>query len=598
MTCGECMTGSHDLERTAGAPPPSLPQPAAVVSYGTLAAQPIPPPLPPQPTVAPVHVVQTPEAPIRSPSPPNPALSDVISIIDSYGSGSIPIFAAFDGTPVAPLSASEDSTRQAPIRPPRPSSSLYPSIPDTTSSAYSMIPGNPDSFAHKYDLIRTLKPSTEGSIHLVASRETGERYIIKQCHDVRDSHDWWRPGPEIDILKYKIQYRHPNIISVVDTIPDDTLPLHPMTNMVTEFCDGGDLGELIEHLYRSNQRTPRHLIFHFISSMINALGFIHHGDIAYDHESDTTTSISFRQDPIVHRDIKPGNIFMKWKPNSSLPDIVLADFGHAELASRIEGVGGTDGFRAPEAENALTDPSIDHRSFVCTSAGDIYAFGMSLYMLITHHMPERFDWDTIDAEFARSTVTDCPDVLEILKACLAFRPADRPRANQLYAMASVYKRAFQGWSEDGGRLNPSIWPNTHNQQTSSSGTSSYASPHYGPASSVYSSPLSSVASGENLHQLRHVHGRVNLTAYRSNNSSSPFTSQAGSYPAPIIIAPASTGAVVQGSAGVFLDLPIADADQLGSAFSWDSTEAESEDGDSPPSDGADALSDAVFHVTV
>ncbi|KXT04948.1 hypothetical protein AC578_3451 [Pseudocercospora eumusae] len=639
MTCGECMAGSRgkrsasrtplmphrqpkkakwwqfwrtntvtpDLERSAGAPPSLPPRPAAVVSYGTLDSPSpsplpprptaIPPPIPPRPTVAPVNVVQPRQAPIPEPSLPRPTLSDVISIIDSYGSGSIPIFADFDGTPTGAVYGSDNSTRQVPVRPPRPSSRLIPSEPATTSSITSIIPGNPDSFAHKYRLIRTLKPSSEGSIHLVACRDTGKQYIIKQCHDILAPDGYWRLSPEIEVLKYDVKYRHPNIINIVDTIPDDTLPERLMTNMVTEFCDGGDFGELIWHMKRKNRQTPPNLIYHFISSMVDALGFLHHGDIAYDPESRTTTSISFRQHTIVHRDIKPHNIFMKWNPGSGLPDILLADFGHADLGHRIKGIGGTTGFRAPEVEDAFIDPSIDNGSFVCTPAGDVYAFGMSLYMLITQKSPDDFDLSSLDADFARSAIADCSDILDLLKACLALHPADRPQANELYARANPYKRDLQSWLESGGSLDTSIWPITYNQQASTNTASSYSSPLYRPASSVYSSPLSSVASGENLHQLRRVNGRVNLAAYRSN-SSSPLTSQAANPLAPIMIAPASPGTVVQSSAGVFLDLPIADADQLGSAFSWDSTDADSEGGDSDPLDGADPLSDIGLNDTV
>ncbi|KXT10771.1 hypothetical protein AC579_2314 [Pseudocercospora musae] len=636
MTCGECMTGSRgkqsasrtplmphrqpkakwwqfwrtntvtpDLERSAGAPPPLPPQPGAVVSYGALAS-PSPPPLPPRPTAippfpsprptgAPVNVVQPHQAPIPESSLPRPTLSDVVSIIDSYGSASIPIFADFDGAPTAAVFGSDYSPRQAPVRPSRPSSRLVPSGLDATSSNPSIIPGNPDSFAHKYRLIRTLKPSSEGSIHLVACRETGKRCIIKQCLDYKHSDGTWGFPTEIDTLKYEVKFRHPNIINIVDTIPDKSLPEHPMTNMVTEFCDAGDLGDLIRHLRDSNQKTPRNLIFHFISSMIDALGFIHHGDIAYDPESGTTTSVSLRQAPIVHRDIKPHNVFMKWNPDSSLPDVILADFGQADLATHTVGIGGTPGFRAPEVEMALAGPAVDRGYFLCTQAGDVYAFGMSLYMLIFHHT--NLNRTTLNADFARSPIADCADILALLKACLASRAADRPLVNTLYPTSRVYKHALQSWSESGGRLDTSIWPASHAQQASSSGTSSDASPHYRPASSVYSSPLSSVASGENLHQLRRVNGRVNLAAYRSNSSSS-FVSQAASPPGPIMIAPASTGTVVQSSAGVFLDLPITDADQLGSAFSWDSTDAESEDGDSDPLGGAHPLSDIVFNATV
>jgi serine/threonine-protein kinase len=81
---------------------------------------------------------------------------------------------------------------------------------------------------------------------------------------------------------------------------------------------------------------------------------------------------------IIHRDIKPGNILVRSKPDSSGFDVRLTDFGLAKFAntsSSLSGEGnflGTIAYCAPEQ---IMRDELDHRC-------DIYSFGMVCYEVL------------------------------------------------------------------------------------------------------------------------------------------------------------------------------------------------------------------------
>lgn len=517
-------------------------------------------------------------------------LSDVLSFIETYGTPST--FADFDGTPqpavlTSVLSARGSQTRQAPIRPPRPSERAR-ALLDVPSDPQLFTPGNPASFAYKYTLIRSLASSSEGSIHLVAD-STDKKFIIKQVETQKNSQGQWIIPNEARILNRWLPNQHPNIINIVDELADDTLPDQPMVSMVTDFCNGGDLQRLISHLQLTGQKAPRALILHFISSMIDALGYLHFGDLAYHQYSDTTSSITHPEGPVLHRDIKPANIFMKWTENSlDLPEIVLADFGHATPEKYERGIYfGTPGYSPPELAIAARDPNVDRHNVkgIWSKASDMFSFGVTLHALIAaDHRPDTSD---VEAHFANSTVSDMPLILGVLKSCLDVDPGFRPQAWHLYPISSMCKREIDEWYDQGGSIDKTFWPpSVHSAPVSAHPTSGYSS-HYSQPSAA--SPSSVTVPGQQFHQIRRVQAQTDLAACAASNSSSSFVSQPRTLPSLAIPAePASAhGTVVREHSGVFLRLPIPTADDVPeSAFSWDST-------DSSDADSWDGISDAT-----
>ncbi|HEY3499679.1 MAG TPA: serine/threonine-protein kinase [Polyangiaceae bacterium] len=91
---------------------------------------------------------------------------------------------------------------------------------------------------------------------------------------------------------------------------------------------------------------------------------------------------------IVHRDVKPGNLFLVQEPGASM-HVKVIDFGFAKDTRDPDAgppstnlVLGTAQYMAPE--QVVADP-VDSRT-------DIYGFGVVLFRLVTGHLP--FDLDT------------------------------------------------------------------------------------------------------------------------------------------------------------------------------------------------------------
>ena len=138
---------------------------------------------------------------------------------------------------------------------------------------------------------------------------------------------------------------------------------------------------------------------------------------------------------IVHRDTKPDNVLLSGN------HAVVADFGVAKAVSQAKGqtgltsVGvalGTPAYMAPE--QVAGDPNIDHRA-------DIYAFGAMAYEMLTGRAPfaglaphqmlaAHVTEPVVPVTDRRPTLP--PALADLVMACLAKNPADRPQsANDL-----------------------------------------------------------------------------------------------------------------------------------------------------------------------
>ena len=133
---------------------------------------------------------------------------------------------------------------------------------------------------------------------------------------------------------------------------------------------------------------------------------------------------------VVHRDIKPDNVLLSGN------HAVVADFGVAKAVSQaktetgLTSVGvalGTPAYMAPE--QAAGDPNVDARA-------DIYAFGAMAYEMLTGRPPfaglaphqmlaAHVTEPVVPVTDRRPTLS--PALAELVMACLAKNPADRPQ---------------------------------------------------------------------------------------------------------------------------------------------------------------------------
>jgi tetratricopeptide (TPR) repeat protein len=125
---------------------------------------------------------------------------------------------------------------------------------------------------------------------------------------------------------------------------------------------------------------------------------------------------------IVHRDIKTGNLFF-----TKDRTVKIMDFGLAKTIEEVRKsstmIGGTPYYMAPEQ---AAGEELDHRA-------DLYAFGVTLYQIVTGTVPFRegdltFHHRNTAPPDPRTHVKEIPEALaEIILELLAKAPDDRPR---------------------------------------------------------------------------------------------------------------------------------------------------------------------------
>jgi len=128
-----------------------------------------------------------------------------------------------------------------------------------------------------------------------------------------------------------------------------------------------------------------------------------------------------KEQRIVHRDIKTGNLFF-----TKDRTVKIMDFGLAKTIEEVRRsstmIGGTPYFMAPEQ---AAGEELDHRA-------DLYAFGVTLYQLVTGTVPFRegdvtYHHRHSDPPDPRTHVPEIPaELAELILEMLAKAPGDRP----------------------------------------------------------------------------------------------------------------------------------------------------------------------------
>ncbi len=143
---------------------------------------------------------------------------------------------------------------------------------------------------------------------------------------------------------------------------------------------------------------------------------------------------------VVHRDVKPGNIFM-----TDYGEPALGDFGIARVSGSFStatsSFTGSPGFTAPE----LLDGSMP------TVASDVYSLGATLFAALTGHAAfERRYGEQLVAHFLRIATDPVPDLRElgiddgvaaVIDAAMAREPGNRPSVLELGAQLQDLQRS-------------------------------------------------------------------------------------------------------------------------------------------------------------
>lgn len=227
-----------------------------------------------------------------------------------------------------------------------------------------MLPGRFATNSHPdYVLIREINRGGMGVVYEARHRTLNHRVALKLLlHEALDEREILRFEREAQSLA---QLKHPNIVGVRTLGSELRSPF-----MVMDLVEGVDLQTVVDDHLKTNKRVQDFAeTCSLFLTIAQALGCCH-------------------KLGLIHRDFKPSNVMIE--KESSKP--ILIDFGLVKHDKLIEGEGndvrlsltgemiGTPAFMSPEQVEAKKTQPV-------TSATDIWAYGVSLYLCLTGQRP-------------------------------------------------------------------------------------------------------------------------------------------------------------------------------------------------------------------
>jgi serine/threonine-protein kinase len=252
-----------------------------------------------------------------------------------------------------------------------------------------------------YLLEKTIGAGTTGTVWRARRDSDGRAVAIKMLHPQYSSD----PETVSRFVREHLTLRrldHRHLVRVIEL-----LAITNLLAIVMELVDGHNLRQTVRQGGLDADRDAA-----LLSQVASALAYIHGAGI-------------------VHRDVKPENILVAWRGGQ--PFAQLTDFGIAHLTGEAAltqpgRLVGTPAYLAPEIALGRT----------ATAAADVYALGATAYELFSGERP--FPGDTPHAVMHGHIHTPPPRppgltaaTWQVVSACLAKEPADRPTAGELSA---------------------------------------------------------------------------------------------------------------------------------------------------------------------
>ncbi len=207
------------------------------------------------------------------------------------------------------------------------------------------------------------------------------------------------------------QLDHPNLPKVSDFFSDNSRDY-----LVMDYVPGRDLKQWLDDTRAQNSKLSENTVLTWAAQIIDALSYLHR-----------------QSPPVVHRDIKPGNI--KLTPDER---IKLVDFGLVKLLSSDESrtitvvQGRGTALYTPLEQYGGDSGHTDVRT-------DIYALGATFYHLLTDFPPidakNRFLNPRALRPPAQLNDDISPHVSEAILWAMEMHPDDRPQTIEQFAQA-------------------------------------------------------------------------------------------------------------------------------------------------------------------
>ena len=263
---------------------------------------------------------------------------------------------------------------------------------------------------------------SQGCVRIARHTATGKRYAVKQLPLRGDpraglggglggmavtDEEARRMEAEAEVLK--LASDHPNVVRFHGVFRREGTARSPGAHLciVMSHCEGGDLASLLKSV--GGVPLPEEAIMRWFVQLLLGLAHVH-------------------SKAILHRDIKPGNVFL----TKSLKVVKIGDFGIAKALTERDDLAdtqvGTPLYMSPELCQGKP----------YTYASDVWALGCTVYEMASGGA-KAFDapgWPQLLVKIVRNDYAPLPShfsrpFLALVSSMLAPDPADRPTAAQL-----------------------------------------------------------------------------------------------------------------------------------------------------------------------
>ncbi|KAF9467165.1 kinase-like domain-containing protein [Collybia nuda] len=283
-------------------------------------------------------------------------------------------------------------------------------------------------FLDQYDPLDIIGNGSFGIIRKVRRKADGLVFARKELNFERMSErDRKQIVAEVNILK---DLHHDNIVRYHDRYVDREAGI---LYILMEYCGGGDLSTVIKQATKHNRPISEDTIWNYFLQILQALHHCHHPN---GHgRSGSGTSVgggtlevdgSERRPQILHRDLKPDNVFL-----DEANMVKLGDFGLSKALAQTSFANtyvGTPYYMSPEL---MQEKSYDSKS-------DIWSLGCLIYELCALKPPfhEAKTHSELSICIRNGRIPPLPRgysqaLSGVIKAMLNLNPAMRPSAAQL-----------------------------------------------------------------------------------------------------------------------------------------------------------------------
>ncbi|XP_042264389.1 ribosomal protein S6 kinase alpha-6-like [Thunnus maccoyii] len=220
-----------------------------------------------------------------------------------------------------------------------------PKVGEVQGSPEPALGGSHSSNMDKYKLVERIGKGAFGTANLVKSKDDGHQYVIKEIYGISrmSSKERQKAQKEVEVLA---NMSHPNIVQYKESFEEEGC-----LYIVMDYCEGGDLLKKIKS--QKGELFSEEQILDWFVQICLALKHIH-------------------DKKIIHRDIKPKNIFL-----TKDETVQLGDFGVSRVLNSTEELAttfaGTRLYLSPEI----------YENKPYNNKSDIWALGCVLYEICT-----------------------------------------------------------------------------------------------------------------------------------------------------------------------------------------------------------------------